>query len=68
MVNFKISLKAARVNCNMTQEEFAVKLGVSASTVLNWETGKTEPNVSQLRAISDLSGVPIDAISVPCKS
>ena len=64
----KISLEAVRVNAKMTQKEWASKLGVSSSTVVNWEKGNTEPSLSQLREMSRLSGVPMDFIFVPDKS
>lgn len=64
----KISLEAVRVNSKMTQKEWAKKLGVSNGTVVNWEKGNTEPSLSQLRKMSELSGVPMDFIFVPDKS
>lgn len=64
----KISLEAVRVNAKMTQKEWAEKLEVSNTTVVNWEKGKTEPSLSQLRKMSELSGVPMDFIFVPDKS
>ena len=64
----KSSLEAVRVNAKMTQKEWASKLGVSNSTVVNWEKGNTEPSLSQLREMSRLSGVPMDFIFVPDKS
>lgn len=64
----KISLEAARVNANLTQEKLAKILGVSRTTVCNWESGLTEPTLSQLRKISELSGIPMDFIFVPDKS
>lgn len=33
----RISLEAVRVNANMTQKEWAERLGVSNNTVVNWE-------------------------------
>lgn len=64
----RISLEAARVNANLTQEKLAKILGVSKTTVCNWENGLTEPSLSQLRKISELSGIPMDFIFVPDKS
>lgn len=61
----KISLEAARVNAKLTQKELANILGVSNSTVVNWEKGVTEPSINQLRKISDLSGIPMDFIFIP---
>ena len=68
MAAVNISLKAARVNADLTQKELADKLNVSVDTVLNWESGKTEPKHSQLKQISELSGIPMDFIFVPMKS
>lgn len=68
MGDFKISIAAARVNSNLNQREFARKIGVSLSTVVNWEKGKTEPDASQLRMISQLSGIPMDVIFIPKES
>lgn len=64
----KISLEAVRVNANMKQREWAEKIGVSVATVINWEKGNTEPSLSQLRIMSELSGIPMDFIFVPDKS
>ena len=61
----KISLEAARVNAKLTQKELAEILGVSNVTIVNWEKGKSEPYASQLRKISELSGIPLDFIFVP---
>ena len=62
--NMRISIAAARVNSRLNQREFADKIGVSLATVTNWEKGKTEPDASQLRRISQLSGIPMDYIFV----
>lgn len=64
----KITLEAARVNAGLTQKELAELLGVSNVTVVNWEKGNTEPTISQLKVISDLSGIPMDFIFIPEKS
>lgn len=61
----KISLEAARINAKLTQKELANILGVSNATIVNWEKGLTEPNLSQLKKISELSGIPMDFIFVP---
>ena len=64
----KISLEAARLNAKKTKKEWALLLGLSNATVVNWEKGNTEPILSQLRKMSELSGVPMDFIFVPDKS
>lgn len=52
-----ITLKAARVNCNMHQYAAAKKLGVTVDTLRNWESGKTFPNVPQIKKIEELYNV-----------
>jgi DNA-binding XRE family transcriptional regulator len=64
----RVSLEACRVNAQMKQKEWAEKLGVAPSTISNWENGTSEPNLSTLRKISELSGIPMDFISMQNKS
>lgn len=64
----RITLEAVRVNAGKTQKEWATMLGVSKTTVANWEKGNTEPSLSVLREMSRLSGIPMDFIFVPDKS
>lgn len=61
----KISLVAVRSNAKMTQAEWAERLGVTKNTVANWESGQSEPSLSQVRLMSELSGIPIDFIFCP---
>lgn len=64
----KISIAACRVNAKLNQREFANKIGVSLATITNWEHGKTEPDSTQLRTISRLSGIPMDFIFIERQS
>ena len=64
----RICIAACRVNARLSQREFAEKIGVSLATITNWESGKTEPDLSELRAISNLSGIPMDYIFVQRES
>ena len=64
MQDIRITLAAARVNSGLNQSEFAREMGVSLATVTNWEKGRTEPDATQLRKISQLSGIPMDYIFV----
>jgi DNA-binding XRE family transcriptional regulator len=52
----------------MTLTEWARELGVAVSTVSGWENGTGEPNWTQVRKMSELSGIPLDYIFVPEKS
>ena len=64
----RICIAACRANTGLSQREFAEKIGVSLATITNWESGKTEPDLSELRAISNLSGIPMDYIFVQRES
>lgn len=68
METLKISLAAARVNANLTQDEVSRRLHVGKRTVVNWEKGKSTPSFIVLNALSNLYGIPIDNIILPKKS
>lgn len=53
----KITLKAARVNAGLTQQEMADFLVVNRATVHNWETGKSVPRSDYLRKISLITNI-----------
>lgn len=58
----KITLKAARVNAGMTQTEAAKRIGVSISTLKNWESGSTFPKQPQIEAMCEIYGISYDAL------
>ena len=58
----KVTLPVARKIANMTQKQLGFAVGVSESTVVNWEKGRTEPTVSQAKAIGEATGIPYDNI------
>lgn len=64
----QISLAAARVNANMTQEDTAKAMKVSKTTVVNWEKGKVVPGIPEIEMLSRLYGIPQDNIFLPCYS
>ena len=47
-----------------TQVELANRLGVTPSTVYNWEHGNWEPRASQLRQLAAAFGVRMDDIKL----
>lgn len=57
-----MSMKAIRVNKNMKQKEAADAIGVSVSTLKNWESGKSFPNQPMIDKICEVYGVPYDFI------
>lgn len=58
----QITLKAARVNANLSQKEAAKTLNVAPSTLRNWESGKTFPRQDQIVAMCELYNVAFDNI------
>lgn len=57
-----ISLKAARVNANLTQAEVANLLNISKSTINNYENYKKSPNVTRAKELAKLYGMEVDDI------
>ena len=54
MTELKITLKAARVNAEMTQDEAAERMGKSKQTIVNWENGKAEIKYRDLIKLSKI--------------
>lgn len=52
----KLTLKAIRVNKNMTQEEAAKEIGISVDTLGNYERGTTFPDVPVIKKIEEVYG------------
>lgn len=57
-----LTLKAARVNKGLTQEEAAKLINVGKDTLGNWERGKTFPDVLHLKQIEKVYGISYDNI------
>lgn len=53
----QISLEAARVNKNLTQEELANLVGFSRSTIIKWEKDPTKMTIRQAEKICNALGV-----------
>ena len=51
------TLKDHRTRCKMTQEFVAESLGVSRQAVSKWETGESDPTMSNLVLLAQLYGV-----------
>lgn len=60
MCKIMLTLKAARINVNLKQNQAAKLLNVSNDIISNWERGKTLPNAEQIRKIVDLYKVPYE--------
>ena len=57
---FTENLKKLLEQNNMTNKEFADKIGVKASSVSMWMSGKSLPRMGTLDKIADLFNVPVD--------
>lgn len=57
MSELRHRVREARKKVGMTQEAFAVHLGVSRSAVANWETGVGIPDMPNLLKIAETTGM-----------
>lgn len=62
MVYEKVTLPVARKIANLTQKGLAEAVGVSETTVINWEKGRSEPTVTQAIQIAEAVKRPLDCI------
>lgn len=68
MADIQISLAAARVNANMTQQQAAEAIGVDKATIVSWEKGRTSPNSLLLNKLLGIYKISIEYIFLPEKS
>lgn len=59
-------IRSLRENAGMPQGELASRVFVSRQTVINWEKGKTLPDVESVRLLSAVFGISIDALLDDC--
>jgi DNA-binding XRE family transcriptional regulator len=57
-----ITMKAARVNANMTQPDAAKALNISKNTLSNYEQGKSIPKFDVAKKMADLYGLTVNDI------
>ena len=65
MSEFKISLRAARINAELTQEQVTKLMGRNKQTIVNWESGKTEISFGDVLRLCQIYDVPIEYIRCP---
>lgn len=56
--NSTITLKAARINKGLTQSEAAKILGISVFTLINYEAGRSFPDVPVIKRMEKIYDVP----------
>jgi DNA-binding XRE family transcriptional regulator len=64
MEEFRITLKAARVNAGMTQAEAARAVGVKRETILHYETGRTKPKAAIIEKLCKVYGMPTKCVRI----
>ena len=65
MIEPKITLKAARVNAELTLDDVAEIIGKSKQSIENWENGKTPIKYSDLLKLSEIYEMPVKYIRIP---
>lgn len=55
-------IKRLRKERNLTQEELAEQLNISAQAISKWENGTSMPDISQVVPLANLFGVPTDVL------
>ncbi len=63
----KITLKAARVNVGMTQNDVASAMHKTKQTIINWESGSTRIKQKDLMDLSKLYEMPLEFLRIPDK-
>ncbi len=58
----QVTMRAARINANLSQIEAAKRLGIGLKTLQNWESGVTSPRVDKMPAICHLYGCTMEDI------
>lgn len=55
----KWRLSACRAQAGYTQKEVAELTGNCEKTIVDWETGKTAPNMNKAQRLSEIYGIPL---------
>ena len=55
-----ITIKAARVNVGLTQEQAAKELGITRATLANYESGRTSPDIELGKKMASLYQTTVD--------
>lgn len=55
-------LRQARLDCRLTQEAVAERVGVTRQTVSNWENNRSYPDIANLLALGELYSLTLDEL------
>lgn len=59
----QVTLKAIRINKQLSQEEAAKLIGISADTLSNYERGKSYPDIPILKKIEEVYNISYENIN-----
>lgn len=52
-MNLSHAIKKIRQKSLLTQEQFAIEIGVAFSTINRWENGKAVPNITAMKRLRE---------------
>lgn len=61
----QVSMKAMRVNAEMSQQQAADAIGTTKRTLASWENHETFPNALQLKRLCEVYGCQMNDIFLP---
>lgn len=61
-MDFPQRVRSAREKLDLTQEDVAQKLGVTASAVSTWEAGRARPRLDKLKQLAELFGITVSEL------
>lgn len=56
------NLRQLRLNCGMTQEQVAEKVGITRQALSSYESGRTHPDIDMLIRLGEIYGTDLDGI------
>lgn len=59
---YQVSIKAARVNANLSKKQASELLGTTERTLYNWEEKKTAIPVDAIKQMCEIYRIPIECI------
>lgn len=66
-VSVATNIRRLRLDAGLSQEELAKKLGVSRSTVTQWESGWSQPRMGMVQKVADVFGITASAVVAEAK-
>lgn len=61
-MNFARRIRRLRLECGLSQEEFAKKIGVPVEKVISWENASSKPDMNTIKIMSEIFNKDVDYI------